>query len=211
MLKREAVHERLGHRLNGEGDVSVAHGIELPVHRGDGDAEQVGVDLAEFGDVVGRRATLELRHPRMQLGEVILDWRKSGVPSLSQAPDRIHPVQRFPQTCVCGHGTRRVLVRIRAKWKAKHYQDSTPSARPCLPNVCALGVQTTDYFLRKLSSCTTSAGGRDITTSALAGSAGSSAVGSVPRVSSGCSPTRSGRAEAMCWRAESLAAPGLPN
>ena len=56
VLERIAVHEGLRHRLDGEGDLGIADGVDLPVDGGDGDAEQVGIDLAELGDVVGRLA-----------------------------------------------------------------------------------------------------------------------------------------------------------
>ncbi len=85
-LERVAVHEGLGHRLDGEGDVGIPHLVDLPVHRGDGDAEQGGIDLAELRDVVGRTAAGDLGHACMQVGEERLHGR--GELSLRRTPDR---------------------------------------------------------------------------------------------------------------------------
>jgi hypothetical protein len=53
-VERIGIYERLRHGLDGEGVLGVADAVDLSISRGDGDSEQRRVDLAEFGDVVGR-------------------------------------------------------------------------------------------------------------------------------------------------------------
>src|SRR5262249_37788820 len=77
------------------------------------------------------------------------------------------------------------------------------------------------YFLRNRSSCTTSApdergrlAGAPSLAAGLGNGAGSGRGGSEGIggcAASSASATKPGTAEAMCWRARSLAAPGLPN
>ena len=52
-VERHREYEGLRDRLNREGSVAVAGRIDLAVHRGEADAEEGGIRLAEFGDVVG--------------------------------------------------------------------------------------------------------------------------------------------------------------
>ena len=66
-LQRIAVRERFRHRLDGERHLGVADGVDLAVDRGDGDAEQIGVGLAELGNLVGRLAAGDRGDARMKL------------------------------------------------------------------------------------------------------------------------------------------------
>jgi hypothetical protein len=75
VLQRIAVHGRASTPTGGEGDLGIADGVDLPVDSGDGDAEQVGIGLDEFGDVVGRLAAGYARDALMQLVEVVLNGR----------------------------------------------------------------------------------------------------------------------------------------
>jgi hypothetical protein len=46
-------HERLRHRLDGEGNPGIADFVDVTVEGGEADAEMIGVGLAEFMDIVG--------------------------------------------------------------------------------------------------------------------------------------------------------------
>ena len=92
------------------GVVRVPGGQDLPVDRGDGDAELAGVDLGELGDVGGDLAALgRLRHA---VGDLRQDRRELGHPlfpgcsPLSLAPDG--PASYSPAAGRGGHG--RVIV-----------------------------------------------------------------------------------------------------
>ena len=55
-VQRQREHERLRHRLDGEGHPGVADLVDVAVEGGEADAEMIGIGLAEFGNVVGDRA-----------------------------------------------------------------------------------------------------------------------------------------------------------
>ncbi len=54
VLKREAVGNRLGNRLDGELLARVADLVDVSVAGGDADAEPIGIRLGEFRDVIGK-------------------------------------------------------------------------------------------------------------------------------------------------------------
>ncbi|MGC2409207.1 MAG: hypothetical protein WA441_04210 [Methyloceanibacter sp.] len=60
MLQRVAIHEGLRHRLDGEGVVGIADGINLSIGGGERDPEGGGVGLAELRDIVGDLAAAHL-------------------------------------------------------------------------------------------------------------------------------------------------------
>ena len=79
-------------------DLGIADGVDLPVDGGDGDAEQIGVGLAELGDVVGGLAAGHLGDALMQFGEIVLaPARARRGPRVSQRSNGIDLVQRDPQ------------------------------------------------------------------------------------------------------------------
>jgi hypothetical protein len=79
MLEGVAVHERLRHRLDGEGVVGVADRVDLAVDGGDRDAEQRGIGLAEFRNVVRRLAAGDVRDPGVQIGQIVLNRSERGL------------------------------------------------------------------------------------------------------------------------------------
>jgi hypothetical protein len=90
--------EGLRHRLDGEGDLGIADGVDLPVDGGDGDPEQVGIGLAERRDVVGWLAGGHARDALMQFGEVIRHGRERAARlCVAQRSHGIDFVQRDPQ------------------------------------------------------------------------------------------------------------------
>ena len=72
-LKRIAVHERLRHRLDGEGIIGIADGVDRAVDRGERDAEAGGIGLGEFGNVVGGTAAGQRRDTRVEFRQVVCD------------------------------------------------------------------------------------------------------------------------------------------
>ena len=59
VVQRQAEHERLGDRLDGEQLLVIADVVSLAVDGDDRDAEPVGVGLGELGDVVGDLAVVD--------------------------------------------------------------------------------------------------------------------------------------------------------
>ncbi len=57
-IQRQREHERLRHRLDGEGNPAVADLVDMAVDGGEADAEMIGVGLAQFRNVVGDRAAV---------------------------------------------------------------------------------------------------------------------------------------------------------
>ena len=97
-LERVAVHEGLGHRLDGEGLVGVADRIDLAVDGRERDAEGGRIGLAELGDVVGGLSPGQAGDPLMQLDEIILHGRERAAhPCLSQESQRRLVHQRSKQ------------------------------------------------------------------------------------------------------------------
>ena len=52
-IQRQREHERLGHRLDREGNPGIADLVDVTVDGGEADAEMIGIGLAEFRDIVG--------------------------------------------------------------------------------------------------------------------------------------------------------------
>ena len=73
LLQREAMHEWLRDRLNGEGVAGVTGGVDPAVDGRQRNAKGAGIGLAELGDVVGDPAAALLRDAGMQLGEKLFD------------------------------------------------------------------------------------------------------------------------------------------
>jgi hypothetical protein len=167
MLERIAVHEGLRHGLDDEGAVGIADGIDLPVDRGDGDAEQRGIGLAELGDVVGRLAAAELRDALMQVGEIVLDRREHrfvlrGPQTLDASLVQPDPPAFGPRS----RGQHNLRQKSCQVLRARSQVNDGKAARRCAEILSKepAARAAARYFLRKRSRCTTSAGGRDMTT-----------------------------------------------
>jgi hypothetical protein len=73
LLQRVAVDEGLGDRLDGEGMIRIANRMDRAVHGGDGDAEQGGIGLGEFGNIAGGGTVRQRGEGGVETGEEIVD------------------------------------------------------------------------------------------------------------------------------------------
>ncbi len=71
--QRQAVGERLGHRLDGERGARVADLVDVPVGGGHADPEALGVGAGQRRDVVGHRPVAQFEVLGVQPLEVVLD------------------------------------------------------------------------------------------------------------------------------------------
>ena len=79
-VQRQREHERLRHRLDGEGNPGVADLVDMAVEGGEADAEMIGIGLAEFWDIVGDAAAVLGGKIRMAGGEEPQQRRLGGGP-----------------------------------------------------------------------------------------------------------------------------------
>ena len=80
IFEREAVNDRLRDRLDGEQRRGVARLIEVAVHGGERDAEQVGIDARQLGDVVCELAAAVLFVPAVQILQIMPDGKAYAEP-----------------------------------------------------------------------------------------------------------------------------------